>query len=372
VQELKPSSTRSRESAANGKDAEALRFSPRECPQAGEALLGGESGNLLASTLSFRFPLGARGLAGTDPAMGKQPNEDAAVVVPHENFAAVLDGVGGYWGGDKAARFLSAGLLQHPADWPKAIEFARAEMAALPFEEALKLYGSSACFAGVRIFQLGKSRFACIGLCGDCRLVLLRGDGGIIQTRDESYVMELIQQGIIQADEALYNEFRNRISNAIRMAFPSAITVNPQLMINGIPDGLSSPVELRAGDRLVLMSDGLSDNLTPGEIQSLTAGLDLNEAYLALVTTVQKRMRDSDGTVLQMIRSFLQATQPVHEKGVLDRLLEKIQATGPYTWLFHSIFQKARARYKVFPDGFLSKPARDNLSLILIEVGPWP
>jgi protein phosphatase len=369
---MNPSSTRAKGTAATRTDAGTDRFSPRECPQAGECLLGGVSGNMLASTLAFRFPLGARGLAGSDPAMGKQPNEDAAVVVPLENFAAVLDGVGGYWGGDKAARFLSAGLLQHPADWPKAIEFARAEMTALPFEDALKLYGSSACFAGMRIFQLGKSRFACIGLCGDCRMVLLRADGTILQTRDESYVMELIQQGVIQADEALYNEFRNRISNAIRLAFPSAITVNPPLMVNGIPDGLSSPVELRAGDRLVLMSDGLSDNLTPGEIQSLTAGLELNEAYLALVSTVQKRMRDSDGIVLQMIRSFLQATQPVHEKGVLDRLLAKIQASGPYTWLFHTIFQKARAHYKVFPDGFLSKPARDNLSLILIEVDPWP
>ncbi|MCB1052943.1 MAG: hypothetical protein KDC71_20240 [Acidobacteria bacterium] len=344
-------------------------FAPTPCAPRGVVIKGGELGDLEQKAISFTFPLGATGILGTDPGMGKSPNEDAAVVVPSQNFAAAIDGVGGYWGGDKAAEFLGLGLLTHQSEYALAIERAKKEMTDLQFEEALRLYGSSACFVGVKLFPVAGGRFISIGMCGDCRLILLRKDGTILQTEDESYIMDLIKANSISSDEALYSDFRNRITNAVRLAFNTEVTINPHLIKNGELDAQPCPVEVQTGDRLLLMSDGISDNLTALEIQSLVRDKTLHEAFQILAQTSLKRMQQMEHLIDEIIRQYLSHDENIEKPGLMNRLIDKIGGhQGPYTWLYQTIFHKARAKYKSFSDGYKSKPSRDNRSLIIIDI----
>lgn len=335
----------------------------------GSVLDGQNAATLVDDMRRFSLNVGAEGAVGTDVGFGKNPNEDAAVVVPKENFVAAIDGVGGYWGGDKAARFFGEGLQRFPQDFDKAIDFAKNRIKELDFEESLKLFGSSACFFSVRLFRQGDQLLADLGQAGDCRMMLFRADGDIIQSEDQSYINDLLSKGLITYDESLFHDARNRITNSVRLAFDNEVRVNPPLSVNGHGGALRGPIEVFPGDRILLMSDGISDNLTAPEIRMLIEGKDPAQALAIISEVTGKRMHEAQSLRDQLVEAYLIKTEKIDNQDILNRVMDKIRdPSGPYHWMYFFIFQKARKSAGVFGDGFKSRPSRDNRSLIVMDI----
>jgi protein phosphatase len=93
---------------------------------------------------------------------------------------------------------------------------------------------------------------AVLGHVGDSRAYLVR-DGRIFQlTKDHSWVEEQRQRGLLSEAEAESHEWRNLITRALG----TRPEVEPDII----------PVNVRAGDVLVLCSDGLHGQVEPQEI----------------------------------------------------------------------------------------------------------
>ena len=341
---------------------------PQVAPE-GEALFGDSGCSLGQGIKAFRFGSEASGVVGTDAAMGKTPNEDAALVVPRSSFAAVFDGVGGMGGGDRVVRLLAEGFLRFPENFHRALETARDRFNSFPFEESLKLFGSGSCFYSTRLVRNGDRRYLELCQSGDCRLLIFRAGGEILQSEDESYVNDMVKRGLINGDEALFSSFRGRVNRCIYLGREEAVTVNPLLSMNGKRLESRGPVEVFKGDRVVLMSDGIADNLTAGEVHRLIAGTSPTEAALALTAETDRRMKHKNHIIDETLRAYLAESEQIEDERILAKMMAKIrQPEGNYQWLAPFIFEKARIHAGVFSDGYKTKPSRDNRALIIFDL----
>lgn len=215
--------------------------------------------------------LGLRYTALSDVGGGRyKENQDSGYAGPH--LLAVADGVGGAARGDLASSTAIDQMrrLDEPApnDLLEAVAGAlhRAhDRIAELVEQDRSLQGTSttvtvALFDGTR---LG------IGHVGDSRMYLLR-DGTLTQlTKDHTFVQGLIDEGRISEDEAKSHPHRNMILKAI----DAVHEVEPDLFV----------VEVAAGDRLLLCSDGASGVLDEDHLTEILSGGTLDFVAVELI-----------------------------------------------------------------------------------------
>ncbi|MDR2612524.1 MAG: serine/threonine-protein phosphatase [Deltaproteobacteria bacterium] len=165
---------------------------------------------------------------------------------------AVADGVGGYPGGDMAARILLtrlAGYSSPPGDGTAESEVRRllaeasADLAAAAARDSLLALMSSAV-AGVCLVGDTLTAFN----CGDCRVYLLRRPYLSRLTRDHSAVQPLLDAGLIDEDGMRLHPKRHVLTSSIGAG------VNP-------PEVFFKTVPARAPARLFLCSDGVWEAL---------------------------------------------------------------------------------------------------------------
>ena len=111
----------------------------------------------------------------------------------------------------------------------------------------------------------------CVVHVGDSRAYLY-GDGELYQlTHDDTVVADLISRGVLQPEQAAQHRLRNVITNVVG---GTEAIVNVQ----------AHALNLRAGDRLLLCSDGLTEMVPDAAIAAtLRAELDPEAACTALV-----------------------------------------------------------------------------------------
>jgi protein phosphatase len=109
-----------------------------------------------------------------------------------------------------------------------------------------------------------------IGHIGDSRAYRLRGGKLEQLSRDHSLLQEQIDAGLLTPEEAVYSMNRNLVTRAVG--------VEPQVELEVVGH------ELRAGDTVLLCSDGLSDMLPDAAIaQVMRANDNLELAGQALI-----------------------------------------------------------------------------------------
>ena len=227
---------------------------------------------------SFNTPTGEKINAATDAGIGyKNGNEDRVAVNPEESFTAVIDGMGGYGDGDKAAQALAESLTRNPKDVMKAVQEAQRNMKGLA-------PNAGAVFISARVVSDSMGRKALeIHQAGDARLMIAGRDGRVkFVSKDDSFVQVMQDAGGLGSDEALFHPKRNIVSNSIQT---NSGSVKKQPLI---------PVQ--SGDRVYLMSDGISDNLTPDEIVALgnPGTTNASEAIRTISDVTGKRMQNAD------------------------------------------------------------------------------
>jgi PPM family protein phosphatase len=203
-------------------------------------------------------------------------NEDACLADVERGLFAVADGVGGQPAGDVAAQVTVQRLpglidraLGHSGDADAAIEEAVVHLSDVVQAEA-EADPELSGMATTVVMTLIIEDVAYVAHVGDSRAYLAR-DGQLYRlTDDHSLAAELVQSGVITAEEASSHPFAHSITQAIGLP--------------NTPQPSVQQLELAAGDRLLLCSDGLTDMVAEVDIGAiLTAGADVDATSQVLI-----------------------------------------------------------------------------------------
>ncbi|MBI5197944.1 MAG: Stp1/IreP family PP2C-type Ser/Thr phosphatase [Nitrospirae bacterium] len=202
--------------------------------------------------------------AATHTGRVRQINEDAFGVYPESLFSTrgpqkglfvVADGLGGHAGGEIASR-LAVDVLRERYPFPseegeqhlvKALQEAH-----LRIQEKASRDPELHRMGTTVVAALIDGDHASIVHLGDSRAYLIRDRRIRQMTRDHTVVEERLRAGLITPEEALTHPYRHILSRALGIEQSAEIDHNP--------------LELRAGDLLLLCSDGLTNMLTDAEI----------------------------------------------------------------------------------------------------------
>ncbi|HEV7741594.1 MAG TPA: protein phosphatase 2C domain-containing protein [Pseudolysinimonas sp.] len=210
--------------------------------------------------------------ARSDVGHRRSNNEDSVVVA--SPMFAVADGMGGHAAGDRA----SAAAVEHlqPRKGIKFldIETLEASLAAAADDidtlaEGIPL-GVGTTVTGAALMLINELPVFAVFNIGDSRVYSLEGNELVRVTTDHSVVQELVDAGVLAAEDAEAHPDSNVITRAL------GFRDDPR------PDVVMVPV--RAGLRLLICSDGLTKELGDDRIRlHLAAGMPADETASALV-----------------------------------------------------------------------------------------
>jgi serine/threonine protein phosphatase PrpC len=209
----------------------------------------------------------------TDVGRRRKINEDSFLVAPELHLYAVCDGMGGHNAGEVASRmavdtlsaFVQRSGVEKEITWPWGLD-ADLSFDANRLKTAIRLANSQVFQSADRneeltgmgttvVAALVSSSTMTVGSAGDSRCYLAR-DGKLQQlTQDDSWVSAALGEGILNSDDVERHPLRNVITKAI-----------------GARDSIDIEIiehTLRAGDLIILCSDGLHGMLGDGEIERL-------------------------------------------------------------------------------------------------------
>jgi len=236
--------------------------------------------------------------ARTHPGMTGKQNEDrfavSAFQVGPSNptpslFAVVADGIGGHKAGELAAE-LAVNVISHTVaesdafeplnTLQVAIQAASQRIAARARDNTQHLGMGTTCacawIVGRRLYTAS---------VGDSRIYLLRGNTIRQLTTDHTWIQEAIDKGILKAEQA--RDHPN--VHVIRRYLGSAKPPEPDLrlrMRRGESDTQAEANQgflLYPGDRLLLCSDGLTDEVSDDGIRAAATTPDLEFAAESLI-----------------------------------------------------------------------------------------
>lgn len=189
----------------------------------------------------------------------RRRNEDALIDAPEHGLFAVADGMGGHPAGDVASRIAIDTLRKRvraagdAAEPERVIEQAFAEANDALIEHALAQPDHSGLGTTMTAL-LVRPEGAVVGHIGDSRLYLLRNDELRQLTTDHTWVEQEIAHGRLTRQAA-----RNHPHAAVLLR-----------VLGGADAAIDRfGLELRAGDRLLLCTDGVSNAIQPEDLAAI-------------------------------------------------------------------------------------------------------
>ncbi len=287
----------------------------------------------------------------------KSRNEDSAYAGPE--LLVLCDGMGGHAAGDVASSLIVGELVHLDGEADGAddmldvlhdnISQANERLAEVSHESTDSTGMGTTCIAMLR----SGSKLAVANI-GDSRAYLRRGTRVTQITRDHSFVQQLLDEGRITAEEAVHHPQRSLVTRVLTGREDD----RPDLTVR----------ELRAGDRLLLCSDGLTDYVaedtvsdilradgSPGDIADQLIAISLRAAARDNITVVVADAIGSEGNTdpqivgaaserrgMRMLASDSNAASPAAKAAALSRhindepeapMLAEEQHSGALTWV---------------------------------------
>ncbi len=209
----------------------------------------------------------------TDTGKLRTNNEDTFIAQPvlDNRFiaACVIDGVGGYEGGEVAAALAHEAILTSLKNAGAGITAMMKEALAVAndaiYKEKLagKKNGQMACVVTLALADLADNKFYYAHV-GDTRLYLLRDHSLVKITHDHSFVGFLEDNGRLSEEEAMRHPKRNEINKAL--GFDVQVRTEDYIETGESP--------FLPGDLIHLCSDGLTDLI---DHRTITSILDTNK-----------------------------------------------------------------------------------------------
>ncbi len=206
----------------------------------------------------------------TDTGRVREHNEDAIAWNAEQGWAVLADGMGGHHAGEVASAIaveVIGAQLQQSRD--ATVLQAAVEQANLAIHQQAigqpRLHTMGTTVVAVSLH--GRS-LHCAHV-GDSRLYRFRDSELQQLSRDHSLVQELLDEGMLDAEQARCSEQKNVITRALGLEARVEVEMSEDRTV--------------AGDCYLLCSDGLSDRLRDEEIAVLLAGEALPQVARSLI-----------------------------------------------------------------------------------------
>jgi protein phosphatase len=238
--------------------------------------------------------------ASTDVGMVRQQNEDSYLA--EENLYVVADGMGGHNAGEVASALAVTTLKAGARSGIDSVErFRELVQQANTAIYTASLDDSTQSGMGTTLTALsivaGEEPRVLVANVGDARTYLWRNGALTRLSVDHSYVQELVNEGIITPEEARVHPRRNIVTRALGIDRSVVVDVFSHVV--------------RTGDRIVLCSDGLVDEVSDADI-AIVLGQhsdpqDTSEALVMVANTAGGR----DNTTVIVIDVLDDISEPV-------------------------------------------------------------
>ncbi len=209
----------------------------------------------------------------SDRGMLREKNEDFCNIVLAADGTPqafiVADGMGGHEAGDVASRMAVQAIsnevalrMQNPdgsASVKEFMEQAILEANASIYQYALRNLGGAGTGTTLTAGLLHNGKLI-VAHIGDSRFYLLRGGKIEKLTRDHSFVGELVEKGILDAEEARKHPLRNQITRAL--GYEKQVEVD------------FYEVDVQIGDIWLFCTDGLTLKFTSDELLTMLVSED--------------------------------------------------------------------------------------------------
>ena len=243
--------------------------------------------------------------ASTDVGMVRQQNEDS--FLDEETLFVVADGMGGHNAGEVASALavttLKAGArlgIDTTEDFRELVQQANSAIYTASLDDSTQS-GMGTTVTALSIVE-GEEPRVLVANVGDSRAYLWRSGALSRLSVDHSYVQELVNEGIITPEAARVHPRRNIVTRALGIDR----SVNVDVFTHFV----------RTGDRIVLCSDGLVDEVADVEIaRVLGQHTDPQETAEALVMVANTNGGRDNTTVIVV--------------DVLDDISEPIASSAP-------------------------------------------
>jgi protein phosphatase len=261
----------------------------------------------------------------SDVGRQRAQNEDSYRIAAQPDGSRLLvvcDGMGGHEAGEVASQVASDRIVEviaasSPENPPRAIyqAFIEANQAVL---EAANTRGAAGMgTTGVLAWVMSSRCY--VGWVGDSRLYQFREGALIDRTRDHTRVAQMINHGILTAEEARYHPDAH--------VLVQALGGNPGAQKSFKPEVWTEPLELRSGDVVLLCSDGLYDFIEDHELYPLMEGCDYQDAVMRLIQTANERGGADNITVILLVAG--QPEVPRRVKGSREARRETLPDSLP-------------------------------------------
>jgi len=263
----------------------------------------------------------------TDIGKVRDNNEDAFIAQSTTSgfvIACVIDGVGGYTGGEVATAIAREEIIKRLNNAGDNFilnmveSFRQANKSIYNRKQQEKELDSMACVCTLAIVDVERNQFYYAHV-GDTRLYLLR-DGSLVKiSKDQSFVGFLEDSGRLSESDAMNHPKRNEINKAL--GFDNQVDTDDTYIETG-----QSP--FLPGDMLLLCSDGLSDLVDKSKITSIiTQNTSLQEKASKLIAAANNNGGKDNITVVLVQNNKepqrLGATMPASVIKKKDSLTEK-------------------------------------------------
>ncbi len=197
------------------------------------------------------------GGSATDVGRVRQANEDGVFV--GTGLFAVADGMGGHRGGEVASAVaLEAFSSVVSVDSSDALLAAVDAANRAVFERSVadpQLTGMGTTLVGLASVDVNEAGQVAVVNVGDSRVYLLSGDEFVQLSEDHSLIETMVRTGQITEAEAVSHPRRNVITRAL--GIEAAVDVDAWV------------IDTKPGDRFLLCSDGLFNEMTDDEIAAI-------------------------------------------------------------------------------------------------------
>lgn len=231
----------------------------------------------------------ARSVGSTHVGLVRAHNEDAFLERPDLGLWAVADGMGGMTAGEVASQAVVAALddIRGPLEATAMLAEIRTRLAAVN-THLLDLAASRGpdttigCTVAGLILHSGY--FACFW-AGDSRIYRLRAGELDQLTRDHSLVQDMVDAGVLAAEDAERHPHASVIQRAVG--------VDPELELQW------GHARVEPGDVFLICSDGLTRMVPDALLQQTLAQNPIDRACTALIDlTLQRGARDNVTVIL--------------------------------------------------------------------------
>jgi protein phosphatase len=224
--------------------------------------------------------------SATDTGLVRGNNEDAFLVDGTHNLFAVADGIGGHRGGEVASRTAIEALRAAIASGLSVNEaITRANTAVL--ERAAGDAELTGMGTTMTALVVAGAQQVLVGHVGDSRAYMLHN--GVLRriTDDHSLVEELVREGRLTAEQAESHPRRNIVTRALG--------VDAEVEVDLFT------IEVTAGDRVVICSDGLTTMVRERDIERLVRTEPDPQRAAELLVDAANRAGGEDNTTVVIV-----------------------------------------------------------------------